>query len=109
MERVLIVKYSILVVDYVFILQADVDLDLNVNEIRDTRYVTPDELRDMFKQAGKYCYCWQKERNILMTRSIMLLIRGRQDQDDTVVQVDRGQYAVRLVGEARQSGRVQAA
>lgn len=39
-------------IDYVLFIQADVDLDVNLNEVRDTRYVTAEELKDMF-QEGK--------------------------------------------------------
>jgi isopentenyl-diphosphate delta-isomerase len=37
-------------VDYILFIKADVDLDVNVNEVRDTRYVSADELRAMFAQ-----------------------------------------------------------
>ena len=39
-------------VDYIVIIVADVDLDVNPNEVRDTRYVSPEELKEMFKQPG---------------------------------------------------------
>jgi len=39
-------------VDYIIIIIADVDLDVNPNEVRDTRYVSPEELKAMFKQPG---------------------------------------------------------
>ena len=38
--------------DYIIIIIADVDLDVNPNEVRDTRYVSPEELKEMFKQKG---------------------------------------------------------
>ena len=31
---------------------AKVDLDVNPNEVRDTKYVSPDELKEMFKTPG---------------------------------------------------------
>jgi len=40
------------VVDYIIVIIADVDLDVNPNEVRDSRYVSPDELKEMFKQPG---------------------------------------------------------
>ena len=43
------------VVDYIIVIIADVDLDVNPNEVRDTRYVSPDELKEMFKQPGMPC------------------------------------------------------
>lgn len=35
-------------VDYILFINADVDLDINLNEVQDTKYVTPDELKAMF-------------------------------------------------------------
>jgi len=43
-------------VDYIIIIQAKVDLEVNPNEVRDTRYVSPQELKDMFEQPGKWKY-----------------------------------------------------
>jgi isopentenyldiphosphate isomerase len=40
------------IVDYIIIIIADVSLDVNPNEARDTRYVSPEELKEMFKQPG---------------------------------------------------------
>jgi isopentenyl-diphosphate delta-isomerase len=40
-------------VDYIIIIVAEVDLDANPNEVRDTRYVSPEELKEMLKQPGK--------------------------------------------------------
>ena len=40
------------VVDYIIIIQAKVDLDVNPNEVRETRYVSPEELKDMFDIPG---------------------------------------------------------
>ncbi|KIV87771.1 isopentenyl-diphosphate delta-isomerase [Exophiala sideris] len=44
-------------IDYILFVEADVDVDANKNEVRDTRWVSPDELRGMFRdveeQAGK--------------------------------------------------------
>jgi isopentenyl-diphosphate delta-isomerase len=31
---------------------AEVDLDANPNEVRDTRYVSPEDLKEMLKQPG---------------------------------------------------------
>jgi isopentenyldiphosphate isomerase len=41
------------VVYYIIIIIAAVDLEVNPNEVRDTRYVSPEELNDMFKQEGR--------------------------------------------------------
>ena len=45
--------------DYIIVILADVDLDVNPNEARDTRYVSPEELKEMLKQPGtsKSGYC----------------------------------------------------
>jgi isopentenyl-diphosphate Delta-isomerase len=39
-------------VDYILITIADVDLNANPNEVRATRYVSPEELKEMFEQPG---------------------------------------------------------
>ena len=36
-------------IDYILFIKADVDLDINRNEVQATRYVAEDELKDMFK------------------------------------------------------------
>jgi len=36
-------------IDYILFIQAAVDLNVNPNEAKDVRYVTPNELREMFK------------------------------------------------------------
>lgn len=38
-------------IDYILFIEADVTLDINTNEVRDTRWVSPDELRQMFKDV----------------------------------------------------------
>ena len=44
-------------IDYILFIEADVTLDVNTNEVRDTRWVSMDELRQMFRdvetQTGK--------------------------------------------------------
>ncbi|KAI9592395.1 isopentenyl pyrophosphate isomerase [Syncephalis fuscata] len=40
-------------IDYILFLQTNIELNLNPNEVKDTRYVTSDELRAMFKQADE--------------------------------------------------------
>lgn len=47
-------------VDYILFIQADVDLNINPNEVRDARYVSPTELKDMFKQPGLIFTPWFK-------------------------------------------------
>jgi len=39
-------------IDYILFAQAEVDLDVNPNEVKDTRYVTPDQLRAMFREPA---------------------------------------------------------
>jgi len=41
-------------VDYILVITAKVDLDVSPNEVRDTKYVSPEELKEMFKQPGTY-------------------------------------------------------
>ncbi|KAI4153246.1 MAG: hypothetical protein LQ340_002432 [Diploschistes diacapsis] len=36
-------------IDYILFIQAAVDLELNPNEVKDAKYVSPDELKEMFK------------------------------------------------------------
>ena len=38
-------------IDYILFIEADVTLDVNQNEVQNTRWVSPDELRQMFKDA----------------------------------------------------------
>ena len=40
-------------IDYILFIEADVELDVNVNEVRDTKYVSPEELKKMFEEDGK--------------------------------------------------------
>lgn len=46
--------------DYILFIQTDVDVEPNVNEVRDTRYVTADELKTMFEQPGLKFTPWFK-------------------------------------------------
>lgn len=41
-------------VDYIFIVKANVPLDININEIGDSRYVSVTELKEMFKDECEY-------------------------------------------------------
>ncbi|KAJ5239041.1 hypothetical protein N7468_003660 [Penicillium chermesinum] len=47
-------------VDYILFIQADVDLEPNPNEVRDTAYVSADELKAMFQQPGLKFTPWFK-------------------------------------------------
>ncbi|KAA8651328.1 isopentenyl-diphosphate delta-isomerase IDI1 [Aspergillus tanneri] len=47
-------------IDYILFIQADVDLDVNPNEVRDTRFVSADELKQMFEQPGLKFTPWFK-------------------------------------------------
>lgn len=48
------------IVDYILFIQADVDLDINPNEVRDSRYVSADELKKMFEQTDLKFTPWFK-------------------------------------------------
>jgi len=47
-------------VDYILFIKADVDLEPNLNEVRDTRYVTSDGLKAMFKDSQLLFTPWFK-------------------------------------------------
>jgi isopentenyl-diphosphate delta-isomerase len=47
-------------VDYILFIQADVDLEPSPNEVRDTKYVSADELKAMFEQPGLTFTPWFK-------------------------------------------------
>lgn len=45
---------NFITVDYIFFIKADVDLKINPNEVRDYKYVTPEELKAMFADSSKW-------------------------------------------------------
>lgn len=47
-------------VDYILFIQADVDLHVNPNEVRDTRYASRDELTRMFDEPNLKFTPWFK-------------------------------------------------
>jgi len=47
-------------VDYILFIKADVDLDINENEVQDSRYVTEAELRTMFRDDSLKFTPWFK-------------------------------------------------
>ena len=47
-------------IDYILFIKADVDLDVNPNEVMDVKYVTADELKAMFKQGKLEFTPWFK-------------------------------------------------
>lgn len=49
-----------ILVDYILFIQADVDLNVNPNEVRDTKYVSAQELKRMFTQPGLKFTPWFK-------------------------------------------------
>lgn len=49
-----------LTVDYILFIKADVDLDANPNEVRDTAYVTADKLKEMFEDPSLVFTPWFK-------------------------------------------------
>ena len=55
-------QYSVLIdpVDYILFIKADVDLEANLNEVRDTRYVTADGLKAMFNDPSLKFTPWFK-------------------------------------------------
>lgn len=54
------IEYSHAAVDYILFIEADVDVDVNPNEIRDTCYVSPDELKAMFEKPDLKFTPWFK-------------------------------------------------
>ncbi|KAI9310591.1 isopentenyl-diphosphate delta-isomerase [Dichotomocladium elegans] len=47
-------------IDYIFFIKADVNLEINKNEVQETKYVTPDELRAMFSDNDVSMTPWFK-------------------------------------------------
>lgn len=47
-------------IDYILFIKADVDLNVNPNEVQATKYVKPDELKDMFKEGKLNFTPWFK-------------------------------------------------
>ena len=45
-------------IDYILFIKADVDLDINPNEVQDTKYVSSDELKQMFKDDKRSFTPW---------------------------------------------------
>lgn len=46
--------FRITPVDYILFIRADVDLNINPNEVRDYKWVTADELKPMLEQPDKF-------------------------------------------------------
>ena len=47
-------------IDYIVFIKADVDLDVNPNEVRDSKYVSMDELKELFKDPSIKYTPWFK-------------------------------------------------
>lgn len=47
-------------IDYILFIKANVDLDPNMNEVRDTKYVSQDELKALFKDSNLKFTPWFK-------------------------------------------------
>ncbi|KAI8390937.1 isopentenyl pyrophosphate isomerase [Radiomyces spectabilis] len=47
-------------IDYIFFIKADVDLEVNPNEVRDVTYVTPEGLKEMFNDPNIPMTPWFK-------------------------------------------------
>ena len=48
------------IVDYILFIQANVDVNANPNEVKDTKYVTADELKSMFVDPNRKFTPWFK-------------------------------------------------
>lgn len=48
------------IVDYILFIKADVDLNINPNEVRDSRFVSQEDLRNMFKDESLKFTPWFK-------------------------------------------------
>jgi isopentenyldiphosphate isomerase len=57
-----VLKYAVIIktsfincdlVDYIFIIRANVDLNLNLNEVKSVRYVSKAEMEHIFANPGK--------------------------------------------------------
>ena len=48
------------VVDYILFIKADVDLDINRNEVQDSKYVSEDQLKRMFDDSTMQFTPWFK-------------------------------------------------
>ena len=50
----------VITVDYILFIKADVDLDVNANEVQDVRYVSEEELKTMFRDDSLRFTPWFK-------------------------------------------------
>jgi isopentenyl-diphosphate delta-isomerase len=48
------------IVDYILFIKADVDLNVNPNEVRDSRFVSQEDLKTMFKDSSLKFTPWFK-------------------------------------------------
>ena len=71
---------------------ADVDFVVNPNEVRETRYVSPEELKEMFKQKGIL-----KAKTYANNRSTI----------HTMVQLNLQKISLRMVEQSRQPRQIQ--
>jgi len=53
-------KLTWLAVDYILFIKAEVDLEPSANEVQDVRYVSPDEMKTMFKDDSLKFTPWFK-------------------------------------------------
>jgi isopentenyldiphosphate isomerase len=51
---------DVCIVDYILFIKADVDLNVNPNEVRDSRFVSQEDLRAMFKDESLKFTPWFK-------------------------------------------------
>ena len=49
-----------LLVDYILFIKANVDLNINLNEVQATRYVSPDNLKALFRDSSLKFTPWFK-------------------------------------------------
>ncbi|RKF78446.1 Isopentenyl-diphosphate Delta-isomerase [Golovinomyces cichoracearum] len=47
-------------IDYILFIKSDVDIEPNINEVRDTQYVTAEKLKEMFKDSSLKFTPWFK-------------------------------------------------
>lgn len=97
------------VVDYIFFIKANVTMDVNANEVRDVKWVTPEELHAMFADPGKVGIMRgvgrrrrrrsrRRRKGVMETNSNVVNLEYRCS-DDSLVQVDLQQLLVQLVGQ----------
>lgn len=65
--------YTASLVDYILFLTADVDVTPNLNEIRDFKYVSKEELQAMFEDKGKVFLLWDTDSPVDTTNQQQII------------------------------------